>query len=341
MTGVRHGDRLGGQLGAATSAPAACPVSAGSSQASALTSATTGGERARPAGRGAVSKPGQARWQNRRRHLRTVSSQTPSRPAIARSVRRPRASSTIRARSTSGDTALAAAGRRASSRCPQRRHHELMAGRHGGHDSSKFTTVRGRSQVTTRRGAGTPVGHDGAHGQAPGLHQDLAAPTADRPRPRTLAPAQPTCRALPRRSPTSTATSPTAEAAAVPAALRRLRQHLGLRDLPGQPRRLRGLHPAHRLPRRQPAKTPSTPPAASTSTTPPPGSTPDELTGVTTRPGAVVGLVGHHHLRMRETPPRQFLYRTPAFHRDSHLRVSRRPRARSDGSGPRDRSRPA
>src|ERR1700704_3117041 len=38
-----------------------------------------------------------------------------------------------------------------------------------------------------------------------------------------------------------------------------------------------------------PAKMPSTPPAASTSTTPPPGRTLDELTGETTKSGAISG----------------------------------------------------
>ncbi len=60
------------------------PVSAGSSQASALTSASAvlGRCAAGPAGAGRPARPG-PRAQNRARHLRTVSSQTPSRRAIA------------------------------------------------------------------------------------------------------------------------------------------------------------------------------------------------------------------------------------------------------------------
>ena len=49
-------------------------------------------------------------------------------------------------------------------------------------------------------------------------------------------------------SPTSAASSPTAPPAPDAAALRRLRHHLGLCHLPGQPRRLREVRPAQRLP---------------------------------------------------------------------------------------------
>ena len=72
-------------------------------------------------------------------------------------------------------------------------------------------------------------------------------------------------------------------AAAVPAALRRIRQHLGIRHLPGQQRQLRGLHPAQRLPGRHPEEALDcacglylNDPTAWLTTTP------DELTGATT-----------------------------------------------------------
>ena len=71
--------------------------------------------------------------------------------------------------------------------------------------------------------------------------------------------------------------------AAVPAALRRIRQQLGLRDLPRQPRRLRRLLPAQRLPSRHPRRSPRLRlrplPQRPHRLAP----TPDELTGATTR----------------------------------------------------------
>jgi hypothetical protein len=78
------------------------PVSAGSAQANAFTSASAvaAKTRCRP-GRGRSASPGRPRAQNRARHLRTVSTQTPSRPAIAAFVVPSAAASTIRARSTS------------------------------------------------------------------------------------------------------------------------------------------------------------------------------------------------------------------------------------------------
>jgi hypothetical protein len=60
--------------------------------------------------------------------------------------------------------------------------------------------------------------------------------------------------------------------AAVPAALCRACPRLAGRDLPAQPRGLRGVKSSTGCPS-APAKTPSTSPAASTSTTPPPGTT--------------------------------------------------------------------
>ena len=57
-------------------------------------------------------------------------------------------------------------------------------------------------------GAGMPIGHDGRHGQATGVHQNLTSPAPDRPRARALAPAHRhlTC-ATTALSPTSTVTS--------------------------------------------------------------------------------------------------------------------------------------
>jgi hypothetical protein len=92
-----------------------------------------------------------------------------------------------------------------------------------------------------------------------------------RPRPRTLARPGPRHRAPPRRVRLCRRTARRwHRAAAVPAALRRLRQPVGLCHLSGKQRRLR------RQPRpvanpSAPPKKPSTAPAASTSTTPPPG----------------------------------------------------------------------
>ena len=84
------------------------PLAAGGSQARALTSATTraGNVRGRP-GRGASASPARPCWQYRRRHLRAVSSQMPSRAAIALFPNPSAASSTIRARSTSRNGAVA------------------------------------------------------------------------------------------------------------------------------------------------------------------------------------------------------------------------------------------
>jgi hypothetical protein len=83
------------------------PLPAGGSQARALTSATTraGNFRGRP-GRGASPSPATPCWQYRRRHLRAVSSQTPSWAATAGFVRPAAASSTIRTRSTSRNGAV-------------------------------------------------------------------------------------------------------------------------------------------------------------------------------------------------------------------------------------------
>ncbi|CAN5605304.1 hypothetical protein BH09ACT8_BH09ACT8_63880 [soil metagenome] len=78
------------------------PVSAGSVQASALTSATCTGVnlRRRPA-RGESSSPDRPAAVNRRRHLRTVSTCTPTCAAITVFAAPPAAASTIRARITS------------------------------------------------------------------------------------------------------------------------------------------------------------------------------------------------------------------------------------------------
>jgi hypothetical protein len=84
------------------------PLAAGISHASALTPATTraGNTRGLP-GRGASARPSMPRSQYRRRHLRTVSSQIPSRCAITQFSNPSAASSTIRARTTSRNGAVA------------------------------------------------------------------------------------------------------------------------------------------------------------------------------------------------------------------------------------------
>jgi hypothetical protein len=78
------------------------PVSAGSAHARALTSATTTGanRRGRPL-RGRSVRPSTPCWQNRRRHLRTVSRPTPNLRAIAALAAPSAAANTILARSTS------------------------------------------------------------------------------------------------------------------------------------------------------------------------------------------------------------------------------------------------
>ncbi|HEY3036345.1 MAG TPA: hypothetical protein VGJ54_17020 [Streptosporangiaceae bacterium] len=77
------------------------PLAAGSSHARANTSATTGAgnPRGRP-GRGAPARPAMPCSQYRRRHLRAVSWQVPSRSAITRFAMPAAAGSTIGDRST-------------------------------------------------------------------------------------------------------------------------------------------------------------------------------------------------------------------------------------------------
>lgn len=89
------------------------------------------------------------------------------------------------------------------------------------------------------------------------VDQDQPAPTPDPPRRATLAGLDRDPGALPRRVRLHRrATTRRPHPATIPAALRRVGQHLGLRDLPGQPRRLRKLLPAQRPTRRQPRRSP-------------------------------------------------------------------------------------
>ena len=92
------------------------PLEAGISHARALTPATTraGNTRGLP-GRGASASPAMPCSQYRRRHLRAVSSQRPSRSAITRFAVPAAASSTIRDRSTSRNGAEARRDRDSSS----------------------------------------------------------------------------------------------------------------------------------------------------------------------------------------------------------------------------------
>lgn len=94
-------------------------LAAGSSHARALTPATTvaGNTRGLP-GRGASASPSIPCAQYRRRHLRAVSAQMPSRPAIAQFATPSAASSTIRARTTKRNGAVARRGRDSSSARP-------------------------------------------------------------------------------------------------------------------------------------------------------------------------------------------------------------------------------
>src|SRR5437764_953360 len=118
------------------------------------------------------------------------------------------------------------------------------------------------SSVLLQRASATPVSagnaqkrlaisDDDSHAEHPGLDQDLLAATAVPPRPPTLARPSRGPRALPsrlrlRRRDPARRRSPTP----VSAALCRLRPRLGLRDLPGQPRRLRAQRPTYRRLRR-------------------------------------------------------------------------------------------
>jgi hypothetical protein len=94
-----------------------------------------------------------------------------------------------------------------------------------------------------------PPGEDDCRGPVPRLHQDIFGAAAARPVPRTLAPdrqpADPPPRGLQlRRRDADRRHHPQT----VPAALRRLRQPVAVRDLPRQPRRLRRIGLLHRPP---------------------------------------------------------------------------------------------
>ena len=146
------------------------PLAAGSSQARAFTSATTraGNMRGRP-GRGASASPSRPCSQYRRRHLRAVSSQIPSRPAIAEFAVPPAASSTIRARITSRYGAVARAGTGTPAQRGQRRQgYDIRAGRHALHGAAR-----------------ADIGHDGHMAKPPestktSLRQRLAARARER-----------------------------------------------------------------------------------------------------------------------------------------------------------------
>ena len=107
-------------------------------------------------------------------------------------------------------------------------------------------------RIDARRGGGAisrlPERSYWADGQPARLHQDQPGPEAARPRPRTLAAAVRRQRPLHGQFAYVTAADRRTRNAAMPAALRRLRKPVGLRDLPRQPRRLPGHHPAQRLP---------------------------------------------------------------------------------------------
>ena len=120
--------------------------------------------------------------------------------------------------------------------------------------------------------------HNEAHGRHPGVHPQLGRPAAPRPRRTALATAppgpghQPGRVRLCHRDPLRRRADP-----AVPAALRRLRPLLRVRDLlrrPGTLRQTPSCSPDHRWAH---PKKPSTPPAPSTSQAS--DWTPDELTG--------------------------------------------------------------
>src|SRR5919107_2411734 len=191
---------------------------------------------------------GQPAAQNRARYLRTVSTQMPSRRAIAAFASPSAAASTIRARSTSRCATRSARERRISSR-------------------------RSRSPSTTRYGLAiamaalpSPASIDGVRPRAveydrraedPGLDQEFAAPAPGAARPSALAAVGRRADALPRRLRLRRRRpARRSGAAAVPTALPQLRHGLGLCHLPGQPRRLRRQLPAQRLTHRQRRRSP-------------------------------------------------------------------------------------
>jgi len=96
-----------------------------------------------------------------------------------------------------------------------------------------------------------------ADGQPARIHENQPRAETARTRPPAVAPARRHRRALPR--PVRLYHRQAARrqrTAAVPAPLRRLRQHLGVRDLPRQPRRLPGQLPAQRTAIRNPRRSP-------------------------------------------------------------------------------------
>ena len=278
------------------------PLSAGSSQASAFTSATTvaANARGRP-GRGRSRSPSRPCSQNRRRHLRTVSSVTPRPRAIAAFAAPSAAANTIRARSTSRCSPLARRARASNSRrCP-----------------SQSTIRCGLITAMVTLSLTDQSGHRCRHASA--VRQIMGAVPARLPdstknslryrlitrtRERWPQLADLSIRHRGQFAYIDGRATRWHHAAPVPAALRRLGEQLGLRDPPRQPRRLRRCPPAQRVPRRHPRRSPRLRlrplPQRPHRLDP----TPDELTGVTTSDGS--------RPTYRPIPPLLRRRRTPA-----------------------------
>jgi len=171
--------------------------------------------------------------------LRAVSSQTPSRSAISRFAVPAAASSTIRDRSTRRNGAKARRDTDSSSArsaSPRQMTYGLEAMRPMVRPGPQGTTAIWPGHLSRPRprcASGWPHGHASAGPSSP------ASPSA------TTA-----------SSPTSPASSPTAQPCPFAGSVTPDRHQLGLCHLPRQPRRLRQVRPAQRLPGRHPPGSP-------------------------------------------------------------------------------------
>ena len=247
------------------------PLAAGISHARALTSATAraGNARGLPDAAHRPPRPGRAGSTGG-----ATCGRYPRRcPAGQRSPagRPSAASSTIRARCTSRNGAVA---RREADSSSARRHHQADHGRAGRHgDSPSLTAAGQRRHMAALHDETARVGHDGHMAKPPestktSLRQRLTAHARQR---------WPQLADLTVRYHGAFAYVDGQLPDGTTLPLCRLRyggsaQHLGLRHLPGQPRRLRRQPSCPAATPPAPRKKPSTAPAASTSTTLPPGS---------------------------------------------------------------------
>src|SRR5664279_6250086 len=237
------------------------PACVGGLQASALTWATCTGLKTgrRPDRFASPNEDTPGAVHQRCRYLRAVSSQTPSDAAIRAFGWPSAAASTIPARRV----------RRCSVR-PERISRSrswrwvsvnttrsgLVGGIQTLHKLSSEVTPA--SSVTRPQlVSDTPIGHDHAYGRPTRINENVVAADPVRPGPGRVAGTGRRRRQVPRRvrlrhRPSRRRRHPAVDAAAV----RRISGPLGLRDLPGQQRRLRRLRPAHRRLRRHPRRRP-------------------------------------------------------------------------------------